>query len=299
MKSDIRTNMQTKQTWLLLGATGRIGRMLMRHWQTVPPDGVNIFPQRRRDGIGFALEWDPLESSEPLLRFASEKGRIDGIIVLSGVTPSSDGNLSDNWTIADSVIKAAIEVGVPRVLMASSSAVYGIGSELPYVECNPTNPANEYGRSKLAVEDLCEQTRRAGVDICALRIGNVAGADALLMNAERSDPREPLVIDRFKDCKGPVRSYIGPITLARVLESLMCHLPPLPLYLNVAAPVPVHMTSLADTYGRNWRFTPGANAASQKITLNCSLLETIHSFSDANSSPSEMIAEWKTVKDPS
>ena len=50
------------------------------------------------------------------------------------------------------VLDAAREIGIERVVFASSSSVYGKPVSLPYDEEHPTTPVSPYGVSKLAAE---------------------------------------------------------------------------------------------------------------------------------------------------
>jgi len=54
------------------------------------------------------------------------------------------------------VLKAAKEMGVNKVVYASSSSVYGIPKYLPFDEEHPTNPTSPYAASKLAAEKYCK-----------------------------------------------------------------------------------------------------------------------------------------------
>lgn len=286
---------EKKPLWVLMGASGRIGRMLMRHWGLVPPDSLQILAQHR--GVGPGLQWSPLDGPKPLIDLALEQGGIQGLIVLSGITPSSKGDLSTNGAIVQAAVAAAHAAGIKRLLVASSSAVYSTGNEMPQTEYAPTLPVNDYGRAKLFSEGVCDRAWEAGVDICSLRIGNVAGADALLLNAECATAAAPLQLDRFSDGRGPQRSYIGPSTLADVFETLACHSGPLPIRLNIAAPNPVSMESLVSEAHAPWHFVRPSSTAYQTITLDCSRLNDLHDFPANASDPAEMIVEWKRLKD--
>jgi UDP-glucose 4-epimerase len=64
----------------------------------------------------------------------------------------------------------------PRIVFASSAAVYGDGVALPAVEASAGAPATPYGASKLAVEHYLGAFRRAyGLSSIALRFANVYG----------------------------------------------------------------------------------------------------------------------------
>ena len=117
------------------------------------------------------------------------------------------------------VIEAATKLGIKKIILASSETTYGfcfaegnpIPKWLPIEEDYETSPTDSYGLSKV----LNEQTgkafqKRTGIDIYALRIGNII---------------EPNEYQRFKEfCKNPrVRlrnlfNYIDARDLAQAIE---------------------------------------------------------------------------------
>ena len=117
------------------------------------------------------------------------------------------------------VIEAATKLGIKKIIFASSETTYGfcfsqgnpIPKWLPIEEDYETNPTDSYGLSKV----LNEQTgkafqKRTGIDIYALRIGNII---------------EPDEYNRFEEfCKNPsVRlrnlfNYIDARDLAQAIE---------------------------------------------------------------------------------
>ena len=67
---------------------------------------------------------------------------------------------------------------VHRIVFSSSAAVYGYPVYLPVDEQHPTNPANYYGYSKLAIEqNLAWYDRLCGIQYAALRYFNATGYD--------------------------------------------------------------------------------------------------------------------------
>ena len=59
-----------------------------------------------------------------------------------------------NITASQRVLESARRTGVPRLVLASSSSVYGNASTYPTTEDSPTRPFSPYGVTKLAMEDL-------------------------------------------------------------------------------------------------------------------------------------------------
>jgi UDP-glucose 4-epimerase len=74
------------------------------------------------------------------------------------------------------ILDAAREAAVERVVIASSSSVYGVPEYLPYDELHPTTPISPYGASKLAAERYgCAYDRVYDLSVVALRYFTVYG----------------------------------------------------------------------------------------------------------------------------
>jgi nucleoside-diphosphate-sugar epimerase len=80
------------------------------------------------------------------------------------------------------VIEAAVKLGIKKIIIASSETTYGIcfsdgetdPKTLPLEEDYDVDPMDSYGLSKVVNEKTARSfQRRSGVDIYALRIGNV------------------------------------------------------------------------------------------------------------------------------
>lgn len=277
---------------LFVGASGRVGQMVSHHWQTFP-HAVEIVPQFRRSGPPGSLIWDPLAGAQTLPDAMRGSRGFGAMVMLAGITPAAGRPFAMNRVLAEACLSAASEAGIKRVLLASSSAVYGIGDGAPLSEQMPCRPTNDYGAAKLEMEKACLPWRELGMDLCCLRIGNVAGADALLRNVAMSAPDMAVEIDIFEDGRGPVRSYIGPRSMAAVLQSLCLHADALPPVLNLAAPVPVSMEELADAVGHPWRKRRPSEQSHRNITLDCAALSLLHEFKPSDSRPEEMVRQWK------
>lgn len=287
----------TPKTWLFVGASGRIGRMLLRYWRHYPPAALRVIAQSRHGTDTGTVKWSPLDGPEALLAWVAQNGPIDGMFAFAGVTPSAGADLSLNAALVTASLDAALAAGIGRVLVASSSAVYGAGNGAAMDETAALAPANDYGRAKIVAEIACEPWRNKGLAISCLRIGNVVGADALLLNARTATAEKPLRLDVFDDGRGPIRSYIAPGTMARVLETLALT-DGLPAVLNLAAPQPVTMESLVAQTHAPWSGGTAPATAFQHITLDCSRLACLFPFAATDSDPKSMVADWQSLKDP-
>ncbi len=278
---------------LVLGGSGRIGRLLARAWQGAAgyPDLLVRWQSRQStDRAGWA-QFDPLDDPEALMQAA---GGCSAILVLAGVTPAP-GRVAEsfraNIDLALAAVAAADRVGVPRVLLCSSAAVYGVAAtqEGALREDGPTAPTSDYGRAKL---DMERQARRAArvAAVTSLRIGNVAGADQLL-----GPGRRDVMLDVFKDGQGPRRSYIGPGALARVLAQLLTHPGPLPGCLNLAAPGAVDMADLLRSAQIPFTSRPAPEALPARVELDVSRLATLVPLSGKDGTAVEIVRDWHEI----
>lgn len=291
---------------LVLGATGRIGAILRKCWI----NGQGLWQSRAardRSGDqsggqsgGQSEEWavfDPLRDRAALDRAAQG---CTAVLCLSGVTHAAaarGADLADNTRLALAAVRAGAGARA-RVLLASSAAVYGnprgnpeTGPPVPLHEADRPAPLSDYGRAKLEMERAGAGLGAAlGVPVTALRIGNIAGADAIL-----GGWRPGFELDRFADGQTPRRSYIGPVTLARVLDRLAAA-PALPPVLNLAAPGVVAMGALLDAAGLAWTPRPAPPAAIPWVGLSTAALEPLVPFDPAQAQPAGMVAEWRALE---
>lgn len=262
---------------LLLGAAGRLGAMLMRHW----PDPAHLSGQSRQVHAGM-ITLDPLRDDVALKKVAS---RMNAVVCLSGVTPAHAMARGDVMSLNTDLALAAIEAAPAgaRVFVTSSAAVYG-AADGPHCETNEVAPLSEYGRAKHEME---RAALAAGAGrVCVLRIGNVAGADAILGNW-----RAGMALDQLPDGRTPRRSYIGPKTLARVIHAL-CIAPQVPEIVNIAAPGLVEMGDLLDKAGRDWTPRIPVGPVIEEVALNTARLERIYRFEPQECTASGMVAQW-------
>jgi nucleoside-diphosphate-sugar epimerase len=279
---------------VILGATGRVGRLLTAAFGHSADKTLRLWPQTRAVTLG------------ELQHLRDHCGSVDCFFVLSGVTPTSTGtDMGLNISLAIAALNQAAEIGVGHVFLTSSAAVYGNpAGNTPLTETGICAPNSQYGRAKIAMEQAALRWRQGYGDgapnVTCLRIGNVTGADQLMLNARTATADAPLGLDRFTGGASARRSYIGPQTLAAVVSTLFHKAAggtSLPDILNIASPAPVYMAALLDALGQMdrpvaWEFQTPPKTAIPTVQLDTTLLETLHQFSDRDSEPTEMIRQW-------
>ena len=93
-----------------------------------------------------------------------------------------------------SLLNAALETGVSKIVFSSTCAVYGEVAKVPIEENVPRQPVNPYGVSKLFFEQALEAYDRAyGFRYASLRYFNAAGADESGQIGELHDPETHLI----------------------------------------------------------------------------------------------------------
>ena len=214
------------------------------------------------------------------------------ILCLSGVTPAyartTGAALSLNTDLALAAIRAA-EPG-RRVFLASSAAVYGAQGGL-LDETQPCTPTAPYGAAKLEMENAARHLGAArGVGVTSLRIGNVAGADAIL-----GGWTDGMALDTGATGQTPKRSYIGPHTFADVVAALL-DAQDLPDCLNLSAPGAVEMGALLDAAGLPWSRRMPADAVIWDVTLATVRLSRYFAFDPVQSTAPGLVSEWRAMQ---
>ena len=299
--------MQIPKT-LVLGATGRIGQILRECWG----EGADqVLWQTRgqtrtgRDGAGW-ITLDPLAQPRALARAA--RG-CTAILCLAGVVPGrgSGQMLSDNIALAEAAIRASFAscaktgsksglTAAPAVFLTSSAAVYGDQTG-QVTEAAPLAPINDYGRAKAQMELRgTALAAELGVAVTALRIGNIAGIDAIL-----GGWRPGFRLDQFCDGRTPRRSYIGVQSLAQVLGDLLAARPStpsseLPQALNIASPGLIEMGALLDAAGLAWDPQPAPETAIGELSLSTAALARVIPLPDPVRAET-LVAQWRAVRD--
>jgi nucleoside-diphosphate-sugar epimerase len=86
---------------------------------------------------------------------------------------------SANVDGTENVLRAARGAGVGRVVVISSTAVYGIPERHPIYEDDPLVGVGHYGESKIAAEDVCRRFAAEGLDAVIIRPKTFIGPERL------------------------------------------------------------------------------------------------------------------------
>lgn len=93
-------------------------------------------------------------------------------------TANPEKSLRVNIEGTSKLLSVCKNKNVKKIVVASSSSVFGLQEYLPIDELHPKNPISYYGVSKLAVENIVDVTRRLNpeIDISVIRPFTVIGA---------------------------------------------------------------------------------------------------------------------------
>ncbi len=164
----------SQRTALVTGAAGFIGshlvdRLLAGGWRVVAVDNFDPFydPAVKRENVGGHLGHGRYRLAEAdvqdldALRDAAGGASVDVVVHLAakaGVRPSIESPAayqSVNVGGTQAVLELARERGVPQVVLASSSSVYGISPDVPWSEDDAVlSPISPYAASKVSTELL-------------------------------------------------------------------------------------------------------------------------------------------------
>ena len=258
---------------VVLGATGRLGRILRTYWG--PEATVWQSRQQRRGYRTCDLLGNPQALQEALALARS-------VVLLAGPGGRGGGiHLS---------LTRAVEAAMPasaRLILPSSAAIYG-AQRGSLTETTPPRPQTPYAFDKAAVEAWARGLPEGRTTV--LRIGNVAGADAIL-----GGWKPGFQLDRFMCGSGPRRSYIGPRSFAHVLAALLSHPGPLPPVLNVPAPGAIEMADLLRAANLPFSWRPAPRQSIKEVALETRLLETFVQFTPEMRTAAGMVAEWRAL----
>jgi UDP-glucose 4-epimerase len=256
---------------LFLGSGGRVGKLLKAAWTNT--DVVPVWHTR-----------EDFDITTDTAALAQAVEACDAIICLAGATHHGSSSINDaNSVVARQVLDSTKE---NPVFLLSTAAVYGTSSGALSEDTVPT-PVSDYGRDKANMEAMAHAHSARSI---VLRLGNVAGADALL-----GVDRDSYILDQFPDGTYPCRSYIGPKLLADTLAELIQKHKDLPDILNISTSQAVSMDALLKAAGKPWDNRVAGPTAITRVELCTDLLEKFTQM--PHSTAHTIVEDWKSVKD--
>jgi hypothetical protein len=190
------------------------------------------------------------------------------VLCLAGVISARRGPLGDNTALAAASIRAAAKTGA-------------------LTETTTLRSVSDYGRAKRDMEQCAAALAvELGVTLSILRIGNVAGLDAILGGWQPG-----FRLDVFADGGSRKRSYIGVNDLAQVIAALMA-LPAPPAMINIAAPIEMHC--LLDAAALPWTPRPAHATAIPMVCLDITLLRSLAPM--APPTARDLVDQWRAVQ---
>jgi nucleoside-diphosphate-sugar epimerase len=161
---------------LVTGGAGFFGTVLVRHLRQreVPVRVLDInLPDPVPSGVT-VVQGDVRDRA--IVRAACEG--VDVIhhnVALVPLARDRQGFWSVNEGGTRTLLEGALAAGVRKVVHMSSSAIYGAPKSNPVDESTTPEPGEEYGRAKLAAENLCREFRDRGLDITIVRPRTIMG----------------------------------------------------------------------------------------------------------------------------
>lgn len=157
------------------GSSGRIGRYVVRELSCAGHQVVGLDVQHNAKAKGLQLLIDLTDAGQVYGALAGCDAVVHmGAWANPGVVPDTR-TYADNTTGTFNLFQAAADLGIRRIISASSNQVYGFFAAPPLYapvdEEHPCRPVNCYALSKMAGEQAAEYfSRHKGLEILSLRI---------------------------------------------------------------------------------------------------------------------------------
>lgn len=202
----------------ILGA-GFIGLNLVRHLTDLdidvsildhndpPPDLKARVRWIRADFADTAAAEEVIKGADTVFHFVSSTVPGDEHVAVSR-------ELSDNIFATLEFLELCERMGVPRVVFASSSSVYGLQDSMPISEAAVTDPISSHGIQKLAIEKYLLLHRfHHGLDVRIARLSNPFGPGQRLYGRQgfialtigHLLKNEPILL---RDSGKPIRDFV-------------------------------------------------------------------------------------------
>jgi len=175
---------------LVTGASGLIGRYAMRELTRAGHQANGIDITREKSG-GRVMRVDLTDAGQVYQAVAG----VDAVVHMgawanAGIVPDTR-TYADNATGTFNLFQACADLGIRRIVSASSAQVYGFAGDpplhVPVDESHPLRPLNCYALSKIAGEQAAAYfAARKGLEILSFRIMGARAPDAMDANIEQA-----------------------------------------------------------------------------------------------------------------
>lgn len=168
--------------WAISGGAGFLGlhlaRRLLATGSSVRTLDVTPLDDPRLEGAVEELRGDVRDErrARALVRGADVLVHAAAALPIRGTRA---GIFSVNVDGTATVLGAALDAGVRRVVFVSSTAVYGVPEVHPITEDAPLRGVGHYGESKIAAERVCRELGRRGLDVVTVRPKTFLGPERL------------------------------------------------------------------------------------------------------------------------
>ena len=191
-----------KKTVLVTGGAGYVGshackRLFEKGYQPIIYDNLST-------GHDWAVQWGPLILGDLLEKSVLESVFDDykpvavmhfaACALVEESVRNPEKYKRNNEEGSKVLVDVMKQKGCPVLVFSSSCTLYGNTDRPVLDETLPVHPINQYGETKLAVENLLESERQSGaLKSVALRYFNAAGADPEGEVGEDHDPETHLI----------------------------------------------------------------------------------------------------------
>lgn len=167
-------------TWCITGGSGFLGinmvRFLRAKGERVVVIDIAPFTYPERNQIEF-FEGDIRDKAALEKAFSG----VDVVVHTAAALPlySPEDIRSTDIQGTENVLSVAHALRIPRVVHISSTAVYGIPDHHPLTEDDAVDGVGEYGKAKIAAEEICKKYREKGMTVPIIRPKSFVGKERL------------------------------------------------------------------------------------------------------------------------
>jgi nucleoside-diphosphate-sugar epimerase len=167
-------------TWFITGGSGFLGinlvRYLLARGERVVTFDIVPFEYPEKDSVRSVV--GDIRDSASL--YDAMRG-CDVVVHTAAALPlyTAEDIRSTDIDGTKHVLESALRLGIPRVVHISSTAVYGIPDHHPLKEDDRLDGVGEYGKAKIAAEEICISYRSKGLAVPILRPKSFIGPERL------------------------------------------------------------------------------------------------------------------------